>query len=414
MEYSDTMKKLLILGANVKQVQLIQAAKEEGYYVIVCDYDDSRPGITLADKVFSVSYIDFETVLSVAKQEQIDGVLGNNDLAMPIVAYVSEQLGLVGNKKNSIDKMVSKSRFREIQEKAKVFCPKHFEAENFAEVAEAIRGLNDPIVIKPSLSAGSQGTTKTFKNQLETIRQAFETCKGFSRNGKVTIEEFVEMPTLDVIEGDIFVMGDEVLWNGIFTTGRSKSAPMIPMTYIFPAILTDEQLVAIKTSVTKVFKEAGIRHGQYNVEMYFTGEGELFIIEANPRQGGHRIPQWILEHTGIDYSKLLVTTALGDSSYFNAVKNVKPMDNYHTHHVMYSDYSGVLDEVVIDPSIREYVTDVEIRKQKGDHVNRLTIAKDRTIGYVTLVFPDRETQIFYSADRLRTLIYPVVRPERNK
>ena len=86
MEYSDTMKKLLILGANVKQVQLIQAAKEEGYYVIVCDYDDSRPGITLADKVFSVSYIDFETVLSVAKQEQIDGVLGNNDLAMPIVA----------------------------------------------------------------------------------------------------------------------------------------------------------------------------------------------------------------------------------------------------------------------------------------------------------------------------------------
>ena len=111
------MKKLLILGANDKQVQLIKTAKEEGYYVIVCDYDNSRPGIPLADKVYPVNYMDMESVLSVAKQEKIDGVLGNNDPAMPIVAYVSEQLGLVGNKKSSIDSIVSKSCFREIQEK---------------------------------------------------------------------------------------------------------------------------------------------------------------------------------------------------------------------------------------------------------------------------------------------------------
>jgi len=408
------MKKILILGANEKQVQLIQAAKEEGYYVIACDYDNSRPGIPLADKQIAVNYTDQETVLSAAKHEQIDGVIGNNDPAMPIVAYVSEQLGLVGNKKSSIDGIVSKSGFRKIQENAGVFCPKHVEVDDYTEIAESISTFNDPIVIKPSLSAGSQGTTKTFKGQWETIRQAFETCKGFSRNGKVTIEEFVEMPSLDVIEGDIFVMGDDILWNGIFTTGRSKNAPMIPMTYIFPAILTDEQMVAIKTSVTKVFKEAGIRHGQYNVEMYFTGRGELFIIEVNPRQGGHRIPQWILEYTGIDYTKLLVTTASGDSDYFNAVKDVKPANNYHTHHVVFSDYSGVLDEVVIDPALREYVTDVELLKQKGDHVNRRTIARNRTIGYVTLAFPDRETQLSYSGVRLETLIYPIVKPDEER
>ena len=408
------MKKILILGANDKQVQLIRAAKEEGYYVIVCDYDDSRPGIPLADKVYPVNYMDQDSVLSVAKQEQIDGVLGNNDPAMSTVAYVSEQLGLVGNPKSSIDAIISKFGFREIQERAMVLCPKHFETNDFAEVYESIRPLNDPIVIKPSLSAGSQGTTRAFKNQVETIRHAFDICKGFSRNGKVTIEEYVEMPSLNVIEGDIFVMGDEILWNGIFTTGRSKNAPMLPMTYIFPAILTDEQLDAVKTSLTKVFREAGIRHGQYNVELYFTGTGELFIIEANPRQGGNRIPQLLKQHTGIDYDRLLVTTAVGDNTYFDSAKNSKLTLNYLTQHIIFSDCNGVLERVVIDPAIREHIADVELLKQKGDHVNQFTIARDRTIGYVTLVFPDREMQISYSTDRLKTLIYPVMRSEEKE
>ena len=408
------MKKLLILGANDKQVQLIQTAKKEGYYVIVCGNNDSHPGIPLADKVYLVNYTDPESVLSVARKEQIDGVLGNNDPAMPIVAYVSEQLGLVGNPQSSIDAIVSKSDFREIQEKAMELCPKHFETDDVAEVAEAIRDFNDPIVIKPSLSAGSQGTTKTLKNQSETIRQAFETCASFSRNGMVTIEEYIEMPTLNVIEADIFVMEDEFLWNGIFTTGRSETAPMLPMTYIFPAILTDEQLVAIKASITNIFKTAGIRHGQYNVEMYFTGKGELFVIEVNPRQGGHLIPQWIFEHTGIDYTKLLVTTAVGDRTYFDEIKNVKPANNYQTHHVVFSDCSGVLEDLVIDHSVRGYVTDVELLKQKGDHINKLTIARDRTVAYVTLTFPNRETQIAYGGERLKTLVYSEVKTEEKE
>ena len=404
------MEKILILGANEKQVQLIQAAKEEGYDVIVCDYDHNRPGIPLADKVYPVNYMDQDAVLAVAKQEQIDGVIGNNDPAMPIVAFVSEQLDLVGNQKSCIEKLVSKSGFRELQECAGVFCPQHFETENFLDVMKRIEGLDDPIVIKPSLCAGSQGTTKVHKDQTRIIQKAFEICKGFSRNGKVAIEEYVEMPSLEVIEGDIFVMGDEILWNGIFTTGRSKNALMLPMTYIFPAILTHEQLAVVKTNIAKVFREAGIRHGEYNVEMYFTAKGELFIIEVNPRQGGHLIPQWILEHTGIDFTKLLVTTAVGHTDYLNSIRYLKPKNNYHTHHVVFSDDGGVFEKIDINPAISKYVTNVDYRKQNGDLVNPRTIARNRTIAYVTLEFPNRETQLAYSREGIEAMIRPIVRP----
>ena len=403
------MKKILILGANEKQVQLIQAAKEEGYHVIVCDYDNSRPGIPLADKVYPVNYMDQEAVLSVAKQEQIDGVIGNNDPAMPIVAYISEQLGLVGNRKKSIDSLVSKTGFRELQEIAGLYCPKHIEEEKFTDVEEKIKAFNDPIVVKPSLCAGSQGTTKTSKSKSEIIQNAFEICKGFSRDGKVTIEEYVEMPSLDVIEGDIFVLGDEILWGGLFTTHRSAMAPMIPMTYIFPAILTQEEFTVIKTKITPLFKEANIKHGEYNVEMYFTKKKELFVIEVNPRQGGHLIPQWIIRHRGIDFTKLLVTTAVGDYDYFHSVKNIIPKTNYQTHHVVFADTSGVLERIEINPVIKDFVTGINYHRQCGEKVSQRIYARDY-IAYVSLEFPDRETQLACSREQIENLVRPIVKP----
>jgi len=403
------MKIILILGANDKQVQLIQAAKEEGYYVIACDYDSSRPGIPLADKVYSVNYMDQDAVLAIAKQEQINGIIGNNDPAMPVVAYVSEQLGLVGNKKTDIDGLVSKSGFRELQEKSGLYCPKHIEVGEFSVVETRIKDFNDPIIVKPSLCAGSQGTTKTKKSCSGIIQNAFEICKGFSRNGKVTIEEYVEMPSLDVIEGDIFVLGDEILWDGLFTTRRSVMAPMIPMTYIFPAILTQEEFDVIRTKITRLFKEAGIRHGEYNVEMYFTQKKELFVIEVNPRQGGHLIPQWIINHTGIDFTKLLVTTTVGEDDYFHSVKNLIPQRNYQTHHVVFSDISGVLEGIDINPAIKEFVTGIDYHRQCGERVSQRLYARDY-IAYVSFAFPDRETQLACSREQIENLVRPIVKP----
>lgn len=403
------MKKLLILGANNSQVQLIKAAKAEDYYVIACDYTNDNPGLPLVDKHYQVSYLEQEAVLAIAKEEQIDGVIGNTDPAMPVVANIAEQLGLVGNKPESINYFLSKSTFRQFQEQIGLYCPKHTESDNFSTIELAITDFDYPIIVKPSLSAATQGTTKiSSDDQTELLHEAFDKCKAFSRDGKVTIEEYVEMPSLEIIEGDIFVMGAEMLWNGLFTTRRSVMSSMIPQTYIIPAILSQDELSIIKTNVSKVIKEAGVRHGEYNVEMYFTKERELFIIEINPRQGGHRITQQLKKHTGIDYNKLLVTTAVGDNDYYNSIKDIQPQNNFLTHHVVFSDLSGVLEKIEIDPRVINYVTEIEYHKEIGQKVHQRVNATDY-IAYVGLQFPDRKTQLAYSRDKIEQLIYPVVK-----
>ena len=402
------MKKLLILGANSKQIQLILAAKAEGYYVIVCDYTDDNPGIPLADKHYKVSYLDRETVLSIAQKEHIDGIIGNSDPAMPVVAYIAAQMGLVGNTPESINKFVSKTEFRQLQECAGLYCPKHIESNDSSKAEADLDSFHYPIIVKPSESAGSQGTTKIYNNQTERFREAFKTCKELSRNGKVTVEEYVEMPSLEMIEGDIFVMDDDILWHGLFTTRRSMMAPMIPMTDIFPAIVSQDELSIIKDKISKIFKEAGIRHGEYNIELYFTNTQELFVIEINPRQGGNRITQLIQLHTGFDYNKLLVTTAVGDNGYFETIKNSNPENNYNTLHMVFSNFSGILDHFECHPDIQKHITDIEFNKKPGTMVSQRHNATDY-IAYVTMQFPDRKSQLSYSRDQIEQLIFPVVK-----
>ena len=49
------MKKILILGAGIYQVPLIETAKKLGYYTIVASIPGKYPGFALADKVYHVN-----------------------------------------------------------------------------------------------------------------------------------------------------------------------------------------------------------------------------------------------------------------------------------------------------------------------------------------------------------------------
>ena len=142
--------------------------------------------------------------------------------------------------------------------------------------------------------------------------------------------------------------------------------------------------------------------------MYFTKKEELFIIEVNPRQGGHLLPQQIKKHTEIDLTRLLVTTAVGQNEYLDDIVKTEPKNNFLTHHVVFSDISGILQNIEIDPVIRKYVSEIAFHKKRGEKINQRNNATDY-IAYVTMQFPDRETQLFYSRERIEQLIYPTVK-----
>jgi biotin carboxylase/GNAT superfamily N-acetyltransferase len=400
-------KRLMVLGAGGAQLILIKESKALGYYTIVCDMRPEMEGSKIADKYYQIDYMDLEGVYAIAVEEKIDGIISNSEPAMVNVAYISQKLNLIGNSVESIESLVSKYSFRELQKRAGVFAPNHYVVDSSDELIEKAHIMKYPVIIKPTESTGTQGTTKLDKFDEKEIIKTYDICKNLSRNNLVSIEEYVPIHNLVVSESDVVVIGNEFIWDGMMSTRRSEKTPMLPETYIFPVVLSNEPKKKIQTTIENIMKTAGIKHGEYNVEAYLTDEDEVFVIEINPRQGGNFIPELIKQHSGINLSKLIVSTAVGDKTYYNELKTYQRDNNYVTLHVVYARQAGIFEELFISSEIQPYVKWKEQKIEKGVEVAIGTSVFDG-IACIDLQFDSYEMQHYFT-DRIEEYIYPIIR-----
>lgn len=398
----------MILGGNIAQIPLIEAAKQEGYYVVLVDYTTTNPGIALSDKHYQVNFMDREKVLEIGRQEQVQGVISNSEPAMTVVAYVSEQLGLVGNSLNSILKVSSKIDFRNLQREIGVYVPKHMITTSFGEALQQASTLTFPIVIKPSKSSGSRGTTIVPDlGSFPDFREEWEACSRFSLDRRVVLEEFVQMAVPgNTIEAEVFVCNGKYFWEGIFTNLRLPNALSIPMTNIFPPLFGEQQIQQTKETICRIFNGAGIVFGEYNIELFYTTSGDLFCIEVNARQGGSGMPDLVRKYCGVDMYKLLITTVMGDNDYFEKILQDQLCHNFVVRYEVFSWKDGVFREIYIAPEMRPYVTGIEYFLEAGEEVSACRTAEDM-VAWVDLKFDSREQQL-HSLEGIGNYIYPVV------
>ena len=365
------MKKIMIVGGGINQMPLIHAAKELGYYVIVVDHvGEECPAYSIADRFYNVSTQDEKAILEVATKEEIDGIISNSEGSMLIVNIIAAKLNLIGNPLDGIKNLLSKSKFRDLQRKVGIYAPGHYEVTTTEDAVSVAERLRYPIIIKPCESSGSRGCRKIERFEQKDIVEAFQICKHYSRNKKVVIEEWVTMPSLQTIEGDIFVLGDTILWDGLFYTTRAAWAPMVPMTYTAPLLIDNTKLNSIKSTISQVLNASDIRFGEFNIEGFFTESGEFFIIEINARQGGNFLPGFLHKFTGIDYNRLLVTTCVNDDHYWNTILTSEHHSRFAVLHSVYSQKEGIYKGLTFDPSIKDKITNVTELLSVGDKVEK--------------------------------------------
>ena len=384
-------KTIMIVGAGKAQVPLIEAAKNEDYRIVVCDMNPDAPGVPLADVFCKVSTKDRAGLLRTALEHHIDGIVANSEYAMCDVAYISERLGLIGNTEDSIQVLTSKSRFREVQRENGLYAPASISLKRLETAV--INGMPVPFVIKPDQSSGSRGITfVSDPGKVTLIENGIREAVMVSRNGRAVVEEYVPMPEYSAVEGEVFIHHGKILWDGLFLTIRSKEAEMLPMTYVFPLPFPAEQIKRIKRSITTILGAVGVSHGEYNVEMFFTKAGEPFVIEINPRQGGYELPLYVKEHCGVDYYRLLVTTAMGDDEYFDSLKHFRRENRFLVHHMLFPRKSGRFSGVRISNELKDMIYRCRIDGEVGAEVKGTTDASS-CIGCVDLVFDNPEVQI---------------------
>lgn len=333
-------KTILLLGGSRQQVVAIETAKACGYRTVLCDYLPDNPGQHYADVFYQESTTDRETILEIARKENIDGILAYaSEPAAPTAAYVGERLGLPTNPLSAVEAMSIKTLFRKHMHKAGLPCPQAVSlsaSTEPTEVLESLVGMRFPVVVKPSDSSGSRGVSVVYDP--EGVPAAMKYASDYSRNDLLVVEEYIERTFPHVVGGDIFVVDGAVRFWGLMSCLREDACPLIPVGEKTPSGLSEAQFSKVKSVLQDLVSSLGVRFGELNVEIIIGQDDVPYVIELASRAGGNMIPVQLSDASGIDLVRANVECAMGDDPGEIAWE---PGDICCLHYVLHSNVDGV-------------------------------------------------------------------------
>ena len=401
---------IMVISSSLdgRLIKAVESARELGYKTVACVREEDDVSIVEADRCYAVNGEDTEKLLEIARIEDIDGVLGLWDKSVLSAAIIARELGLPGNSPECVSRLLGKGSFRQLQKEAGVFCPEFFLTDTGEDLEEKCAGLHFPIIMKPDQCSSSFGQTVFY--DMKELAPAFENAAAHSANGVVCVEEFIEQENpLQVLEADIFLVGDDIIWDGMHWNDRFPEAPLRPITDIFPAILDSRQEAEFRSAIRAMLSAAGARIGEFNVEGFFTKAGKYFIIEMNPRPAGYYSQQDIKMFCGVDLTRLLVTTAAGDMSYYEELKHFQRQRRNIIMYPIFSFRSGIFDHVHFDPTIKDALLIFRPFPggEPGAYIEDIH-ADNRPVGVAVFGFSTWE-ELQQTRQNIRDLVYVVLR-----
>lgn len=386
------MKKILLLGGSAQQVVAIETAKRLGYYTVLCDYLTDNPGQYVADKFYLVSTTDKETVLKVAQNEQVDGILAYaSDPAAPTAAYVAEKMGLPSSPYKSVEILCNKDEFRSFL-KENGFCTP--EAKGYSDFRVALADIKNgtfkyPIIVKPVDSSGSKGVSC-----IDCAEQAEELLKyamSYSRGHRIIVEEFVEKYGYQIAGDGLSVDGELVFryFANDHFDNRCKN-PFVPVAASFPYNMPDDVQNKIHSTIQRLLTLLGMRTSTYNFDMRIDKDYNVYLMEVAPRDGGNYIPQAIRYATGVDLVECAVKAAMGDK--IDIPGQIQPK-GFWAYYAVHSLRDGVLKQVVIDPEVeKNHVAENHLIVKPGDEIHSF-IGANSTLGILLMKFDSLEQML---------------------
>lgn len=299
--------RLVIIGANDFQNQLILKAESLGYETHVFAWEDGAVGKETADYFYPVSITEKDEILDKCREIDPCGVCSiASDLASITVNYVAENLGLPCNKTEYTDIQTNKYKMREALQNAGLPCPRFVIAdENFN--TSILKEFRFPIIVKPTDRSGSRSVTKL--KSVDGLELAIKDACDVSFEKKTIIEEF--------LEGDEYSM-ETISYKGNhhylattkkFTTGAPH---FIETGHIEPSDLSDDIIEKAKEIVLKALNALHIENCAGHSEFKVDKNGNIRIIEIGARMGGDCIgSDLVYLSTGNDFMKMVIDVACG-------------------------------------------------------------------------------------------------------
>lgn len=278
------------------QRPLVERAKEMGLRTICFAWAEGAVCKDLCDVFYPVSITEKEEILRICRDEHIDGICTiGSDVAAPTVAYVAEEIGLIGNSYEAAVRAHDKHMMHEALVAAGVDCPR-------------TDGTQLPVIVKPTDRSGSLGVQKVERK--EDLEPAIAKAKALSMSGQVIVEEYIEGREISV---------EMISCRGVhyalqITDKVTTGAPhFVELEHHQPSDLPADMQTHIFEITRRALDALGITNGASHSEYKITNEGRIVVMEIGGRMGGDFIGSDLVKlSTGYDFVEGVIRVALGE------------------------------------------------------------------------------------------------------
>lgn len=301
----------MVLAAGLLQIDVIEKAKRMGYYVLAVDGNPKAPGFNVADKAICADIVNEETMLKIARDEHVDGVIHPcSEVSMAVMGRINDELGLSGISREQAICATNKHLMRKAFEKGNAPSPKSILAQDAEDAWSRLQNEFDTdAILKPSRNSGSRGIAKVSRNMDKgDFIRAYDEALSESRDHSVLIEQFIEGPEFSiemiVCQGDIHVL--------TVTDKKTTGAPhFVELGHNQPSCFSATDVETLKAAAVAGVRALGVNNCACHAEAKLMN-GKAYLMEVGARLGGDFISTELTHlSTGIDMVAAAIDVALG-------------------------------------------------------------------------------------------------------
>lgn len=383
------MKKILLLGGSHRDIPLIKAAQNLGYYVITLGDKNYYIGHKYSNKVYLIDFNNLDEIRKIIIKENIEFLLpGCGEESYINTVKLSHEFHMGNFDSLEVAQLLhNKWSFKNFCLKNNISTPYGIYYDGNLDSMT----INYPLVVKPTNLSGGRGVQTVYNK--EELEKALSVTQEFSE--EVFLEEFIDG---QLIAYSIFLKNKKIFYS--FLGDDISYLNKYLITTAYPININAKVKKILEDEITKLATLLNLVDGMFHFQVLIKNN-RPYIIDITRRIPGDLYPYLIEYNDNIEYSKAVVQAyTTGDISDCYLEKT--PSNYMFIRHCIMPNKNGLYTNLFIDNIIKDKII-YQLNLIKLNTVIETYLQSQIAIVFIKIDKTEKDV-----INNLNKLIYPII------